>query len=98
MKKARSILVPLFLLVLMLAGGGFHVWHHVLDPHCESGPAGETHPCLSCVALHGATAAEIGVGVAPSSGSERELRPTFEHASPGTAARGSAATRAPPRV
>jgi|SRR6185436_4847417 len=98
MKKTRSILMPLFLLALLLVGGGFHVWHHVLDPHCDSGSAGESHPCLTCVALHGATAAEIGIGVAPPSASEREVRPALEHAAPATAARGTIAARAPPQV
>jgi hypothetical protein len=98
MIKRRSILMPLFLLVLMLAGGGFHYWHHVLDPHCDAGTASESHHCLTCAALHGATAAEIGVQVAPPSASERDLRPALTHVAPSTAARGVASTRAPPQV
>lgn len=104
MKKTRSILMPLFLLALLLAGGGFHVWHHVLDPHCETGgpsesdAAGESHACVSCVALHGATATEIGVGVAPPVAAEQSLRAQYENDAPAAAVRGITATRAPPQV
>lgn len=97
MKKMRSKL-GLFLLVLLLAGGASHDWHHLLDPHCESGAPGESHPCLSCSALHGATAAEIGALVHAPAAPERDLGAHPEHAAPHVFARGSAATRAPPRA
>lgn len=99
MKTRRSLWMSLFLLALLLAGSGAHVWHHVLDPHCEeSGAAGESHPCLACAALHGATIAEIGVGVAPPIAAQRDLRAARAHDAPRPAARGIVATRAPPEA
>src|SRR5262245_7776088 len=97
MKRTRSILMPLFLLAVMLAGSGFHVWHHVLDPHCESS-ATDSHPCLTCAALHGATESEIGAGIAPPVEHPRDLRATREHETPRPIARGPLAARAPPQV
>lgn len=95
-ERARAMLMPLFLLALLLAGGASHDRHHLFDPHCGSEAAGESHPCMSCAALHGATAAEIGTGIAPPSPHQHALRPHHASETPLALARGTAPPRAPP--
>lgn len=39
-------------LLLLALGGAAHLEHHIADPHCDRGPAPESHAC-GCSSLHG---------------------------------------------
>lgn len=98
MTRARFPLLPLFLLALLVAGGGAHAWHHLLDPHCESAAPRESHPCLSCSALHAATTADAAIGVWVPAESGHDVSPRGGRSVARALALGVATPRAPPTV
>jgi hypothetical protein len=53
---------------------------------------------VGCSALHGATAAEIGAGIAVPVAPGRDLPAQPEHVAPHAFAAGTPGTRAPPRA
>lgn len=94
--RARARWVPVFLLLLLVAGAAAHFEHHLLDPDCgsDSRPAHAT--CQACSALHGGLAAGPAAE-APTLGAPQSpsvLAPV--DAAPTSAARRLVSTRAPP--
>jgi hypothetical protein len=86
-------------LVAMLVfgvGAVVHLEHHLLDPGCESGAGGESHPCVSCTSLHGSALVEESPVAEPwRLASFIETAPAAETAPP-RRAWVSSAPRAPP--
>jgi hypothetical protein len=52
-------------LVVLAIAAVAHFGHHLLDPHCDSGPGPNSGPCASCSVIHGGALAENAAAVAP---------------------------------
>ena len=85
----------LMALTVLLLGALAHYQHHLLDPGCDPGRAGETHAC-ACASFHsGAIAASI-VTSAPRLVPESFGRLLSDTPDPELAERGVCPTRGPP--
>lgn len=86
------------LLATLVLGAAFHFAHHVLDPHCESTAGAESHPCLTCTALHGAYDAPVVWNGAGPTTSPRPAELVGPAARESRDVIGAIASRAPPAV
>jgi hypothetical protein len=93
--KTRWAAAALMALTVLLLGALAHYQHHLLDPGCDPGRAGETHAC-SCVAFHSGALAESIVTATPRVLPQRFDRPLSEAPAPAVAERGVCPTRGPP--
>ena len=66
-------------LVVLALGGAGHLWHHLVDPECESTVQGSEHACAACSALHGGILAgpsEPALAPPPIASAHLPLHPT----------------------
>lgn len=84
-------------LAVFVLGAASHFHHHLVDPHCEQGPASESHPCVACSSLHGAAVAEGLATVAPAAPHTSFVRVLHVSELPADSPRGVRAARPPPR-
>lgn len=85
----------LMALTVLLLGALAHYEHHLLDPNCNPGRAGETHAC-SCASFHAGALAESIVSTAPRVLPQRFERLASETPAPELTERGVYLTRGPP--
>jgi hypothetical protein len=82
-------------LTVLLLGALAHYRHHLLDPGCDAGRAGETHAC-SCASFHSGAIAEAIVTSTPRVLPQPLDRVHAAAPAPDTRARGVYPTRGPP--
>jgi hypothetical protein len=92
-----KVLASLLLIVLSI-GGALHITHHLLDPDCESAAGAESHPCVSCSALHGGVVEAVDVGAAPPAALSHHTVLPASSAGPSADPSGANSSRAPPLV
>lgn len=93
--RTRWAAVALMALTVLLLGALAHYQHHLLDPHCEPGQAGETHAC-SCASFHSGAIAEAVVSSTPRVAPKPLDRVHADAPAPDTDERGVCPTRGPP--
>lgn len=85
----------LMALTVLLLGALAHYQHHLLDPTCEPGRAGETHAC-SCSTFHSGVVAETIVSSVPRVLPQHFEQLACETTAPALTERGVCPTRGPP--
>lgn len=94
--RARHWTAALLVFVLVL-GSVAHFGHHLLDPHCDDGARPGSHPCVTCVSMHGAALVSEAITAAPPRPHLAALVPAPVTAAPRAIARPCGGPRAPPR-
>jgi hypothetical protein len=95
--RRRRLLPATFLAFAFLAlGAAAHLKHHLDDPQCDGGTIPTSHPCVSCLALHGAALPAQELVATPVQPFAHTERPTLEIAVLTTAPPRDFAPRAPP--
>ena len=85
----------LMALAVFVLGALAHYQHHLLDPHCDPGKAGDTHAC-SCATFHAGAIAESNVAGTPRVLPQSLGQLLSETPAPEVAERGVCPTRGPP--
>jgi len=93
--RTRLTSTALMALTVLLLGALAHYQHHLLDPGCDPGRAGETHAC-ACASFHAGAIAASFVASTPRVLPQPLDRLPSDVPAPDLAERGVCPTRGPP--